>query len=204
MTVDKGQCVEISWASLVERARTGDSAACQKLFGSLADHARACLSWDVDPQVVDDNLQDVLVRLLEAIQRGQIREPNHLRGFVRTLARRSVFHHIRTNIRSRSHLVPIAGMDFAAPADQSPDAVIARRQHTEAMQRVLCSLSVRDREILTRFYLEEQSPEQICLEMRLTSTQFRLYKSRALARCSLRAGRGEDSTRPIPAELRTA
>jgi RNA polymerase sigma-70 factor (ECF subfamily) len=43
-------------------------------------------------------------------------------------------------------------------------------------------LSDRDREILTRFYLDEQTQEQICGEMNLTETQFRLLKSRAKAR----------------------
>jgi len=39
-----------------------------------------------------------------------------------------------------------------------------------------------EREILRRFYLEEQTQEQICAEMGLTETQFRLLKSRAKAR----------------------
>ena len=47
---------------------------------------------------------------------------------------------------------------------------------------VLKTISARDREILTRFYLQEQSQEQICQEMSLTETQFRLLKSRAKAK----------------------
>jgi DNA-directed RNA polymerase specialized sigma subunit len=50
------------------------------------------------------------------------------------------------------------------------------------MEQVLRSMSARDREILTRFYLQEQTQEQICAEMNLTETQFRLLKSRAKAR----------------------
>jgi RNA polymerase sigma-70 factor, ECF subfamily len=47
---------------------------------------------------------------------------------------------------------------------------------------VLDRMTERDREILTRFYLYEQSQEQICEEMELSETQFRLLKSRAKAR----------------------
>ena len=47
---------------------------------------------------------------------------------------------------------------------------------------VLKGISRRDREILTRFYLQEQTQEQICSEMKLSETQFRLLKSRAKAR----------------------
>ena len=42
--------------------------------------------------------------------------------------------------------------------------------------------SERDREALTRFYLQKQSAETICAEMGLPTTQFRLLKSRAKAR----------------------
>jgi RNA polymerase sigma-70 factor, ECF subfamily len=38
------------------------------------------------------------------------------------------------------------------------------------------------REILTRFYLQEESQEEICAVMILTETQFRLLKSRAKSR----------------------
>jgi DNA-directed RNA polymerase specialized sigma24 family protein len=48
--------------------------------------------------------------------------------------------------------------------------------------RILNSLPKRDREVLARFYLEEQRPERICREMGLSETQFRLVKSRAKAR----------------------
>jgi RNA polymerase sigma-70 factor (ECF subfamily) len=50
------------------------------------------------------------------------------------------------------------------------------------MKSVLDSLSKRDRDILVRFYLNEEPQEQICREMALTETQFRLLKSRAKAR----------------------
>jgi RNA polymerase sigma-70 factor (ECF subfamily) len=50
------------------------------------------------------------------------------------------------------------------------------------MTSVLRELSERDREILVRFYLKEEPQEQICREMSLTETQFRLLKSRAKAK----------------------
>ena len=48
--------------------------------------------------------------------------------------------------------------------------------------RTLAQLNPRAREVLIRFYLDEQPIEQICDEMALTSTQFRLLKSRAKAK----------------------
>jgi hypothetical protein len=43
-------------------------------------------------------------------------------------------------------------------------------------------MSGRDREVLHRFYLLEQPPEQIQIEMGMTETQFRLTKQRAKSR----------------------
>jgi Protein of unknown function (DUF2384) len=50
------------------------------------------------------------------------------------------------------------------------------------IDQVLAALSAKEREVLTRFYLREQSAERICREMDLSHTDFRLLKSRAKAR----------------------
>ena len=47
------------------------------------------------------------------------------------------------------------------------------------MRKNLLALRPKEREVLTRFYLQEQSPEKIQQEMNLTTTQFRLLKSRS-------------------------
>ena len=64
----------------------------------------------------------------------------------------------------------------------NPESRVIERQNTDLAKRVLNSLPKREREVLTRFYLREQSPRQICRDMSLTETQFRLTKSRAKAR----------------------
>lgn len=52
----------------------------------------------------------------------------------------------------------------------------------QRIDRVLATLSEKEREVLTRFYVEEQSPERICIEMDLSEREFRLLKSRAKSR----------------------
>jgi DNA-directed RNA polymerase specialized sigma24 family protein len=68
--------------------------------------------------------------------------------------------------------------------DHSPDPerLAIRSENVEVALRILNSIARRDREVLVRFYLDEQPAEQICREMNLTETQFRLIKSRAKAR----------------------
>ena len=212
MTMETGHQQPIPWASLVERVRDGDRRACEELCAALAGSARARLHWGVDRELLDDKLHDVLVSLLEAIRDNEIHDPERVMGFVRTLASRRVSLHIRTNIQRRSHLVPIGLMDFAAPAEESPEAAAAQRETADTLRKILRHVCARDREILLRFYLEEQDPERICREMGLSSTQFRLYKSRALARCSHLAGSGahvsrhasQPASQPGPAAQRIA
>jgi RNA polymerase sigma factor (sigma-70 family) len=103
-------------------------------------------------------------------------------GFVRTIVRRQVAAHIDKVVHSRREQAELDSSARIADPRGNPEEAAIFRQRTELLKRVLGELSDRDREILTRFYLDEQSQDQICTEMALTETQFRLLKSRAKAR----------------------
>jgi RNA polymerase sigma-70 factor (ECF subfamily) len=64
----------------------------------------------------------------------------------------------------------------------NPEQNMVFEQKVALMQETLRQLSDRYREILTRFYLHEETQGKICQEMYLTEIQFRLLKSRAKAR----------------------
>lgn len=64
----------------------------------------------------------------------------------------------------------------------SPELAQPEGRASEIARRVLDSVPRRDREILNRFYVLEQSEERICAEMGLKPDQFHLMKSRAKAR----------------------
>jgi len=51
----------------------------------------------------------------------------------------------------------------------------------------IASLRSHEREILRRFYFDEEKPEQIRAELQLTETQFRLRKTRAIKKAGSRA-----------------
>ena len=65
-------------------------------------------------------------------------------------------------------------------AVSQPPASSLADQRKWLLDRALNGLSARNREVLARFYLQEQTQEQICAEMGLTDTQFRRLKSQAL------------------------
>jgi RNA polymerase sigma-70 factor, ECF subfamily len=190
MMTDTPVEVYASWADLVGRVQRGDTSGAEDLYRTVSGNATARLRRSVDPHLVEDRLHDIVVTVLEAIQEGALREPERLMGFVRTVTQRQVSAHIRSNMASRRRLTPINLMELPSPKHHSPDAALVRAEKSMALRCVLRKLRKRDREILIRFYSFEQTPEQICREMSLTATQFRLFKSRAIARCSDVAQRG--------------
>ena len=56
---------------------------------------------------------------------------------------------------------------------------VYRQQKMRIVREILGSMPKRDRDVLERFYVLEQTKEEICREMNLTPTQFRLLKSKA-------------------------
>jgi RNA polymerase sigma-70 factor (ECF subfamily) len=171
------------WAEIVEKIRSDDESGVEELYSALCDGARSKLFRLVGPQSDEDRLHEVLVIVMEAIRTGELRDPQRLMGFVRTVTRRQVAAHIRGAITGRRRMVAVSGAEPTADAE-SPESVAAAQEQVQALRKVLSRLNPRDREILVRFYLHEQDRMQICGEMGLTDTQFRLYKSRAIARCS--------------------
>jgi len=99
-----------------------------------------------------------------------------------TVAQCQVASHIRGLVSARQGTAIEPGREISAGGNGPEQAAISRERE-EVVNRVLAELSDRDREVLIRFYLKDQSPSRICVEMELTETQFRLMKSRAKARC---------------------
>ena len=174
--------VYAGFVELVERIRSGESDGMAELYAIFAKGVRFYLCRQLGAQELDDKIHDTYLTVVQAIRRGEVREPERLMGFVRTVVRRHVAAHIEkmVNIR-RDHAELESSLRVVDPRE-NPEENAMLRQRMELIQRVLGELSDRDREVLTRFYLYEQSQEQICTEMGLTETQFRLLKSRAKAR----------------------
>jgi RNA polymerase sigma-70 factor (ECF subfamily) len=178
-----GSAISTQWSDIVEKIRRGDDSGMQELYAVLSDGVRAGLARSVGTQAMEDRLHEIVVIVLQAIQDGDLRDPERLMGFVRTVTRRRVIAHIRGAAFQRQRFVTVTGAEPCASFDQNPELCAARRQQIDRAKTVLGKLGHRDREILDRFYFLEQSPKQICGEMNLSSTQFRLFKSRAIARC---------------------
>jgi DNA-directed RNA polymerase specialized sigma24 family protein len=81
---------------------------------------------------------------------------------------------------------------------ENPEESMLQQERVVLMQRALQRLGNRQREILTRFYLQEQSKDQICADMGLSATQYRLLKNRAKTKVGkLMIGRSWTFVRPV-------
>jgi RNA polymerase sigma factor (sigma-70 family) len=172
----------VDWAALVDAIRAGDPAAMEELYALFARGIRFYFYRQLGAQELDDKIHDTFLIVVQAIRRGDLREPERLMGFVRTIVRRQVAAHIDEVVHVRREETSIEPGSPLPDRSNSPEDRAISQEKLDVMTRTLRSMSTRDREILTRFYLQEQSQAQICEEMRLTDTQFRLLKSRAKAR----------------------
>jgi RNA polymerase sigma factor (sigma-70 family) len=171
------------WGDLVRRIRSGEPAAMEELYAVFGKGIRYFLLRNLGPGDLDDKVHDCFLIVAQAIRNGDLREPERLMGYVRTVVKRQVAASIDVAVQQRRTRVEFEDSLFSiSDWRDNPEREILSRQRTEIARKVLNGVSRRDREILNRFYVLEQSQEQICTEMGLSYNQFRLLKSRAKAR----------------------
>src|SRR5256714_4220282 len=172
----------IEWGVLVNKIKAGEDAGMEQLYKLFSRGIRYYLCRQLGPQELEDKVHDTFLIVVNAIRRGDLREPERLMGFVRTVVRRQVAAYIEQAVHNRKEQTDLESGVTVADRKDNPEQEAMIQQKAELMKSVLSCLSERDRDILVRFYLLEQTQEQICREMSLTETQFRLLKSRAKAK----------------------
>ena len=154
----------------------------EQLYAVFVKGVRFFLWRQLGPQDLDDKVHDVFLIITQSIQRGELREPDRLMGYVRTVVRRQVAAHIDSAVHARRNQQSIDPAMTLSDHQPDPERRVIEREGQDVALRMLNSLPKRDREVLVRFYLQEQTAEEICRDLDLTETQFRLIKSRAKAR----------------------
>jgi RNA polymerase sigma-70 factor, ECF subfamily len=173
----------LDWTGTVDRIRAGDPLAMTELYSVFTRGIRYLLLRSLGMEELDDRVHDCFLIVTEAIRSGELRDPARLMGYVRTVVRRHIAAGIEEAINKRRTTVEFEESVFSiSDWKNNPEQNLVVRQRAEIARRVFNGVSRRDREILSRFYLQEQPQEQICEEMGLSYNQFRLLKSRAKAR----------------------
>ena len=89
------------WACLVGKIRQKDPDALEELYNVFSRGIRFYLCRQLGPQDLDDRVHDTFLVVAQAIQRGELREPARLMGYVRTIVRRQVAAQIEENVLRR-------------------------------------------------------------------------------------------------------
>jgi RNA polymerase sigma-70 factor, ECF subfamily len=166
------------WGQLVIRLRAGEPAAMEELYTMFSSGVRYYLARQLGAQDLEDRLHDAFVVVVDAIRGGELRDPRRLMGFIRTVVKRMVATTIDRQVHERRGRVDQDRTTLVS-AKIYPENAALHHQQVALVREVLAELTERDRQVLTRFYVDEQPAQKICDEMSLTMTQFRLLKSRA-------------------------
>ncbi len=170
---------QMDWRALVAQLEASEDAGIEQLYKLFGRGVRSYLSRQVGSRDVEDKVHETLFLVVNAIQRGDLREPERLAGLVLTISRRQVAAYIEQAARGLGEQAAVEAGFPVADAKPNPEAEGTRAQKSALMKGALAGLSDRDREVLVRFYLREQPQEQICREMGLSITQFRLVLVRS-------------------------
>jgi RNA polymerase sigma-70 factor (ECF subfamily) len=172
---------------LVRRIEQGDPAAEQELVELYGEGLTFLLRrWTRDREAAADLYQETIRRVLEKLRRGELRDPHSLPAFLHGLARNLSIDHYRRDARRLARERPIADT-FDVP-DQATGQLgaLLRQEKIALVHRLLAELPrQRDREVLLRFYLEEEDRESIQADLGLTRAELNLVLFRARRRCQV-------------------
>lgn len=167
----------------VRRIAAGDASAESEFVRNYQAGVRTLVrrqARSLEPDV-DDMTQEVLKSTLIALRQGRLRDPStlpaYLRGAVVLIIRA---HYRKQHRRGEDHMV---ALDDDLPGDDDPGQSLIGLQLAGLMRRLISELSVdRDRQLLERFYLQEQAKEQVCAELGIASDHFHRVAFRARER----------------------
>ena len=135
-----------------------------------------------DEADAEDLYQETLILALEKIRRRELKEPERLAAFLRALARNLSIQRYR---RRRYEVEKPAGDLPDAPDEGRPDplGVLLSRERTRLTRRLLAELNVpRDRDVLFRYYVAEESSARICADLGIETEHFYRVLHRARQR----------------------
>lgn len=170
-----------SFAEVVDNVRNGSPEGLEQLY-RVFRMISGSLRRQVGFQDYEDRMHDIFLLVVDAIREGRVREPGALPSYIHGVARLSTCSKIGIRARHQRLSGVLQHWETSRSERDTPEDQLAEQQRVKIMRELLSTLSDREREVLTRFYLREQSKEQICAELNITSTQFRLTKSRAKQR----------------------
>jgi RNA polymerase sigma-70 factor, ECF subfamily len=124
----------VSWEVLVAQIHRGEDAGMEQLYKLFSRGIRYYLCRQLGAQELEDKVHDTFLIVVHAIQRGDLREPERLMGFVRTIVRRQVAAYIDDAVHQRREQADIESGTTVVDGTQNPEQIAMARQKAELMR----------------------------------------------------------------------
>jgi RNA polymerase sigma-70 factor (ECF subfamily) len=170
------------YTGLVNRIINDDATAEEELVTRFKDPVSHIIRRITnDSSMVEDFSQDTFLTVIRKIRNGDLRQAESLGSFVAAVARNHAIEQLRAIRRRASEDLEHAGQ----VPDASPDPLekMQRSAQIAELREMIAELIPRYRELLLRFYINEEPKEVICADLDLTSGQFDGVLHRARKRC---------------------
>jgi RNA polymerase sigma-70 factor (ECF subfamily) len=132
-----------------------------------------------DRDLAADILQDAVVTALQKLRAGEISDRAQLDGYVYRVA----LNHFRNHLRKDKSQVSDPGAAVDLIEEHEPPDSLQAAQWAKVVKQMLKEVSpARDRELLVRFYLHEETKEQLCKSLGLSDLHFNRVIFRARER----------------------
>ena len=167
---------------LAIRCQLGESAAFDDLIARwhapLWSFVRRLVGED---DVAREIFQDVWIRVIRGIPK--LRDGSRLRAWLFSITRRTLMDHLRQEY-ARSPTVDVDVDELAADASVAADTEDLRQ-----LDRALAQLPIIEREVLTLFYLQELSLNEVAEALRVPvgTIKSRLFRAKRLLRKAMTA-----------------
>ena len=161
---------QMDYVSLVNRIIAGDREAEAELVKHFQPAVLNIIRQATNSSMIEDFAQDTLLVVIVKIRNGELNHPERLGAFVVKVAKNRVIEQMRKLRRQSGEDLDLA-VQVRDPAPTALDQ-LQRAERLKKIRNLIDELNPRYRELLLRYYINEEPKEKICAALQMTSKQF--------------------------------
>ena len=173
--------MKIDCEQLVEDVRNNKPGSLDRLYELMkkaTNVAIRCCHANFENSV-DDYMHDAYIIVWEKIRNKELNNPEKLFSFAIGILKNLSLSHYSVGQRDSTNAMK---WHLSHKSPETPEGVMLEEEQTKVLGVVLKSLHPKEREILVRFYSQEETREKIMADMELSDGQFRNLKSRTIGK----------------------
>lgn len=162
----------------VRRLREGDPWTTRHFFRYFDPILTIKMRPRLRPDLVEDGKQIVYLRVLEAVKAEKIRDGKAFGAYVS----RTGDHVIQELLRTNGRTDPLEDEHLDIPSPHSADELLIDHETQGRVHKTLAELTDRDRELLVRSLLQEETTAELCERFQVEPEYLRVLLFRARQR----------------------